>query len=343
MICLLQKELVETGISCDMIIYSIIIPHKNIPKLLQRCLDSIPQRPDLEVIVVDDDSDPDIVDFEQFPGKKRSDTTVIFDKSGKGAGRARNIGLEHAQGKWLLFADADDFFTYCLNDVLDEYVDCESDIVFFRASSVDCELYTNSDRADVFINCYIQKYFEERHTGEMLLRYVAGCPWGKLVRHSIVIEHQICFQETAIYNDTKFSYLAGYYAKSIAVDMRAVYCLTQRADSITYTLTDEKILDRVRVVAEREQFYLKHNIFYKGGFWMSINELIALKEQGKFSLYDKCLGAFSEFGFSHEAIEKMIVDELLRRKKVKRRRNINRRLSKVKRTGGKLLRFLLCY
>jgi glycosyltransferase involved in cell wall biosynthesis len=43
--------------------YTIIIPHKNIPHLLQRCLDSIPRRNDLQIIVVDDNSDEDIVDF----------------------------------------------------------------------------------------------------------------------------------------------------------------------------------------------------------------------------------------------------------------------------------------
>ena len=39
-----------------MINYSIIIPHKNIPNLLQRCLDSIPNREDVQIIVVDDNS-----------------------------------------------------------------------------------------------------------------------------------------------------------------------------------------------------------------------------------------------------------------------------------------------
>ena len=36
--------------------YSIIIPHYNIPSLLRRCLDSIPHRDDVQVIVVDDKS-----------------------------------------------------------------------------------------------------------------------------------------------------------------------------------------------------------------------------------------------------------------------------------------------
>jgi glycosyltransferase involved in cell wall biosynthesis len=117
--------------------FSIIIPHKNIPKLLQRCLDSIPQRDDLEVIVVDDNSDPQIVDFENFPGKKRKDTTIIFDKSGKGAGRARNVGIERAQGKWLLFADADDLYKPGFMDVLDEYKDDDIELLFYNVDSVD--------------------------------------------------------------------------------------------------------------------------------------------------------------------------------------------------------------
>ena len=50
--------------------YSIIIPHKNIPQLLQRCLDSIPFRGDVQVIVVDDNSDSSIVNFENFQGIK---------------------------------------------------------------------------------------------------------------------------------------------------------------------------------------------------------------------------------------------------------------------------------
>lgn len=36
--------------------YSIIIPHYGIPELLGRCLRSIPERDDIQVIVVDDNS-----------------------------------------------------------------------------------------------------------------------------------------------------------------------------------------------------------------------------------------------------------------------------------------------
>ena len=91
-------------------IFSVIIPHHEIPALLQRCLDSIPDVPEVQVIVVDDNSSEQKVDFEQFPGLGRKYTQCIFDKEGGGAGHARNIGMKHADGKWLVFADADDFF-----------------------------------------------------------------------------------------------------------------------------------------------------------------------------------------------------------------------------------------
>jgi glycosyltransferase involved in cell wall biosynthesis len=68
---------------------SIIIPHRNIPELLKRCIDSIPITNNIEVIIVDDNSDDEIVDFTHFPGKERPNTQVIFTKKGKGAGYAR--------------------------------------------------------------------------------------------------------------------------------------------------------------------------------------------------------------------------------------------------------------
>jgi len=52
------------------------------------------------------------------------------------AWRSRNVGLEHAKGKWLLFADADDFFVEDMYDIITSYVDSEVDVIFFKEKSV---------------------------------------------------------------------------------------------------------------------------------------------------------------------------------------------------------------
>lgn len=73
--------------------YSIIIPHKNTPRLLERCLYSIPTWDEIQIIIIDDNSNSESVDFSHFPGNGRKNTEVLFTKEGKGAGYARNIGL----------------------------------------------------------------------------------------------------------------------------------------------------------------------------------------------------------------------------------------------------------
>lgn len=102
--------------------FSIIIPTKNIPDLLQRCLESIPQRSDIEIIVVDDNSDREIVDVKNYPGTNNQQVKIIFLPESKGAGYARNIGLTIAKGKWILFADSDDYFSEKFSDILDRYI-----------------------------------------------------------------------------------------------------------------------------------------------------------------------------------------------------------------------------
>ena len=53
----------------NIINYSIIIPHKNIPDLLKTCLDSILVRKNIEIIIAEDNSSDDIVKKSVFPGK----------------------------------------------------------------------------------------------------------------------------------------------------------------------------------------------------------------------------------------------------------------------------------
>lgn len=89
-----------------MINYTIIIPHKNTPDLLAYCLSTIPMQDDVQVIVVDDNSYPQKVDFGNFPQWGGRNYEYYLTKEGKGAGYARNVGLERAKGKWVLFVNA---------------------------------------------------------------------------------------------------------------------------------------------------------------------------------------------------------------------------------------------
>ena len=174
--------------------YTIIIPHKNIPKLLQRCLDSIPKRPDVQVIVVDDNSDPAVVDFENFPGKSRENTEIYLTKEGKGAGYARNVGLRHAKGKWLLFADADDYYTKDAFTILDKYKGSDVDIVFYNVGTD--KPNTPCCRMTQEISDILHLIAKEGKEGLVEeLKYRRWVPWNKMFNSEYINKYQLSFEE----------------------------------------------------------------------------------------------------------------------------------------------------
>ncbi|MGL4518275.1 MAG: glycosyltransferase family 2 protein [Phocaeicola sp.] len=234
-----------------MVALTIIIPHKNSPALLSRCLDSIPCRKDIRIIVVDDNSDSTRVDFSQFPGRDKAHVKIIETKEGYGAGYARNIGLEQADSKWVMFADADDYFTDQLSSCLDSYVDSDLDYILFPLAK---EFSTNSTLEDR------SRYFEEllasnRSTLEKALRM--QIPTSKLINFQVIKENQIKFQEVRYSNDVFFSVQLAVKAKRIRVDNRfRVYTLTSTAGSLTKQLDAVALKCRLEVCLKSYQ-YLK--------------------------------------------------------------------------------------
>lgn len=234
-----------------MINYSIIIPHKNIPHLLQRCLDSIPYREDTQIIVVDDDSDPQIVDFENFPGVNRAQVETYFTKDGRGAGYARNIGLQHAKGKWILFSDADDLFTEYIDDLLEKYVNSNYDIIYFKIKSIDCESGLPSSRGDI-VNAIIQKAINTKNWD--ILRYQRLEPWAKIMSHKLIKLNNITFDETIAANDLMFSVKSATVARNIFVDETPLYCLTARYGSLAHTISLKVCDAKYNVVLDVNDF-----------------------------------------------------------------------------------------
>lgn len=238
--------------------YTIIIPQRNIPDLLQRCLDSIPVMVGLEVIVVDDNSDGSVVDFEHFPGLDRADVKVVFTKEGRGAGYARNVGLNLASGKYIIFADADDLFSDDFAFILDEYKDREFDVVYLNYKAVCCD--------DVAKSNEIRNYrkpedfsVKNRKRLENSLRFEFGPPWCKIIRRQLLIENRIVFDECPKHNDTMFSLKVGYWARNVVLDGRVFYYNTYRTDSIT----TDKILDKDAWVENIMSVEMRYRTFAK--------------------------------------------------------------------------------
>lgn len=216
--------------------YTVIIPHKNCPDLLHRALDSIPEKDDIQVIIVDDNSDASKVDFENFPGLSRKNTIVVFDKSGKGAGRARNIGLSKIENntKWVTFLDADDFYSKDAEAIFEKYKDNQNDIVYFLWDSVYSETLEPSNRKRFYL-----KKISQSNNDKDILKYKMYWPVGKFVSYKIINENNIKFDEVIASNDAMFSVKVGHVSKNIEVSDRTLYIVTESSNSLVKQVSFE--------------------------------------------------------------------------------------------------------
>ncbi len=227
--------------------FSIIIPHKNIPVFLKRCLESIPKRDDIQVVIVDDNSD----NPQEIECLRRDNVEIVYTTESKGAGYARNVGLKHAKGKWLVFSDADDFFNPIFNEMLDKYLNAEEDIIYFNIKSV------YPDKRDVWLN-----YLHEE-ADENLFRYKAFSPWAKFIKRQLVVDNNITFREVKAANDMMFSLYTGYLAPKVLIVNEKIYSITYREDSIVHSLKDPELYKaRIFTSFEVNDFYKKYNLPY---------------------------------------------------------------------------------
>lgn len=112
---------------------SVIVPVYNVEKYLRRCIDSILAQTftDFELLLIDDgskDNSGDICDGYAMKDKR----VRVFHKVNGGVSSARNLGLDNMRGKYVTFADSDDWVEESWLSDFAEYAG-KADIIFQNA------------------------------------------------------------------------------------------------------------------------------------------------------------------------------------------------------------------
>ncbi len=241
--------------------FSIVIPHYNTPELLSRCLETIPEREDVQIIVVDDNSSPELVDFNSFPGKGRSNVTVIFDKKGGGAGYARNQALNVADGKWVIFVDSDDFIKEDSFQIFDSCYESEADIIMFKVDCVNTDTLIPSSRGGIMINKVISNYIESNYPPISTIPFYNMAPWGKMILLKFLNDNSIRFDEVRVSEDIMFSTKIACLAQSVQVVNSCVYVLTVRQGSLSADLkrNGNKFLSELKIKIQKNKYLKTYN------------------------------------------------------------------------------------
>lgn len=251
--------------------FSFIIPHKNTPNLLQKCLDSIPRREDVQVIVVDDNSDDNKVDFKHFPGVDDPNVEVYFTKEGRGAGYAKNVGLRHAIGKWITLCGADDYYDSCLSEAMDLYVNSDYDVIIFKGKSFFLD-GSISNRGDGH-NALVDKAIE---TGDNVPCLLESADARKFYRREMLASKGIYFNEVRWGNDVVFSAKVAVACKKCLVSDLPIYCVTESAGNLTKATSLESQICRLRQEIEEVRItkvrYSNYSFIYYWLFrcWFSV-------------------------------------------------------------------------
>lgn len=245
--------------------YSIIIPHKNIPNLLQRCLDTIPQRDDIQVIVIDDNSDDSIVDFNNFPKWTGIHYEYYLTKGNNGAGFARNYGLKQAKGQWIIFADADDcFITQNLSRLLELPEKQKYDVIIWPTE----KLYANGTHELIspeWGNIYGGYNYNLLGTYQIIdcnikdILYRLFEPWHKMIRHNHIANNKLTFSEVIYCNDLLFSEKLAYHTQNIGVFSDVVYQYNKREESLSDVNSLYKIKQRLLEFFKVQKFLITIN------------------------------------------------------------------------------------
>ena len=221
--------------------YSIIVPYRDKYELFLKAVDSIADRKDIQIIIVD--NSPRQLSDDEIPVKKLSEITYVTSSITGGAGCARNVGLKYAEGEYLLFLDADDYFTPGAFAAFDRYLDKKYDIVFFNLTSIRLYDGTMSSRHVQYSN-HLKDWIKTND--ERWLRYRWPIPIAKMYLTSFVKEGGFTFEEIPVQNDAWFSCVTGHSAARITGDMDIVYCITEGnvGQSLTKTITRENAFIR---------------------------------------------------------------------------------------------------
>ena len=234
--------------------YSIVIPHYNAPTLLARMLSSIPERDDIQIIVVDDGSTNDAK--EKISALVHKNLTIEYLPENHGGGYARNVGFSEVEGKWFIGCDADDFFSEGAFDVLDKYKDEKLDYLCYCIKVVDEK--TLERRKTVRSDISVRRFLESKTIQTLnLFKYRNYEPWNKMISVQFMKNNHIHWENCRINIDVMFSLQVGLYGNNFIAIPDELYNLVFTENSIT----------RKKKSIEREfNFYLqvqKRNSIYK--------------------------------------------------------------------------------
>lgn len=188
---------------------SVIIPVYNMEGSIEKATDSILAQDyeNIEVILVDDGSNDNTLDALNRIAAKDGRVAVLHTEN-RGAGPARNTGIEASSGKYLYFPDADDYLEpnaiSSLVKAMEEEEECDLVVFGYRVSThegitISTKVYEAFSNSGEHIRMAYSDYFgmDRRFS-------IQGAPWNKFFNGDAIRENAIRYPALRRHQDEAF-------------------------------------------------------------------------------------------------------------------------------------------
>lgn len=213
---------------------SVIIPTYNVEKYIVECVDSLLRQMTApnEIIIVNDGSTDGTLALVQQTYGHQPQVRIITTPNG-GAGKARDVGIEAAQGEFLFFCDPDDIVPEGFVAELQQVTDAHPDIDLFCFNSQMFEegrenLTRPKVRHDRFgLQSPQQVLSRLLHNGSY-----TSAAWNYAVKRSLIVQHGLRFVDR-VHEDHKFTLSVFIFARQAWVSQHVYYSQRVRSGSLT--------------------------------------------------------------------------------------------------------------
>ena len=212
---------------------TVIVPVYNVEKYLAECLDSIINQKineDIEILCINDGSTDKSYEILNKYMLKFSNIRVI-NQSNRGLSETRNIGIKHANGKYIFFLDSDDYLNSQTLEILYKEAE-EKNLQIVMGNMV----FDYVDKVNNFILERSQYIQNKVITGLELLEYdymhLYAC--NKLYLKDFIISNNLFFIENVTFEDFVFTPKVYAVAERVKYIDSSTYYYRQRENSITH-------------------------------------------------------------------------------------------------------------
>ena len=234
------------------IVVSIIIPVYNVDKRIEKSIQSVLDQTmrDIQVILVDDCSTDNSFAYCTKLALTDSRVEVYRHPVNRGVSAARNTGLSHVLGKYVLFVDSDDILDKDMVDVLVRLIEEEdTDLAV-------CGFYINGrpqygPQKEKVMMARVQCAKGISGVGGSLIK---GYVFNKLFRNEKIVENNLKFDESVyVCEDALFCHQYVWHCKSIKYDPVCKYHYIIHQESATHGKVTQRrmsVLNSYRKIIE---------------------------------------------------------------------------------------------